>query len=97
MGGMRRDQEREDAARSEADMGAYRAAWGHVERRHARARWGAWLAQAAVYVVGGLVMAVGFHPFWAFVATVLVARAIADGRMAAAVGDRLRRMSAGVD
>ena len=91
------DRRNADAALHEADTTAYEAAYGHIERRHAEVAWLHAGLQGATAVIGGLVMALGFHPILVLIAGVVIWRGLEEVVDSQQRADDSRRADHGVD
>ncbi len=86
-----------DRILSEADKTAYNAEYGHVERRHAEISFLHHGLKILAAIIGGLIMALGFHPIIVFIITVAIWRSLEEIVEVQEQTDKERRAFHGVD
>jgi hypothetical protein len=95
--GSRADVRAADRARTAEDKAAYYTEWGHIERRHTEQMIVAIILRLLIAVIGGLVMALGFHPFFVLVGSVAAWKGIDEMIEENESNDAVRRASYGID
>ena len=84
-------------SRYQEDLARYRAAFGHIEKRHFEENLACNALQGLTALIAGLVMALGFFPIPIFIIAIFIWRALSEVIDQNEANDRARRADYGVD